>query len=78
LGNRHYAGGVTAPVIAGIQKLQARSVTFLHQRIAVANAQAATLVRTQPAAGWGILRSTISNAPPGPAICAGEITPEWE
>ena len=27
----------------------------------------------QPAAGWGISRSTISNAPPGRAICAARI-----
>ena len=35
--------------------------------------QAATLIRTQPAAGWGISRSTISNARPGRVLCAARI-----
>lgn len=35
--------------------------------------QAWTLIRTQPAAGWEISRSTISNGPFGRAICAARI-----
>src|SRR5712692_68418 len=35
--------------------------------------QAWTLIRTQPASGWGIGRSTISNGPFGRAICAARI-----
>src|SRR5207244_538713 len=35
--------------------------------------QAWTLTRTQPAAGWGISRSTISNDPPGWSIWSARI-----